>query len=52
VSNLRSEFGLRKGWFGRAQAPDGVALTFEYELGYTFEPAAGSGFRTEAAVRS
>ena len=34
---------------GDAQAPAGVALTFECELGYTFDPAVwGRGFATEA----
>jgi RimJ/RimL family protein N-acetyltransferase len=41
---------IRRGWFGREAAPAGVALTFEYELGYTFDPAVwGQGFATEAA---
>jgi [ribosomal protein S5]-alanine N-acetyltransferase len=41
--------GIRRGWFGRQAAPAGVALTFEYELGYTFDPAVwGQGFATEA----
>ena len=32
-----------------AQAPAGIALTFESELGYTFDPAVwGQGFATEA----
>lgn len=40
---------LRKGWFGDADAPAGVALTLECELGYTFDPAVwGQGFATEA----
>lgn len=42
--------GPRAGWFGDAYAPTGVALTFECELGYTFDPAAwGMGFAAEAA---
>jgi RimJ/RimL family protein N-acetyltransferase len=49
VETAAPEHGIRKGWFGRAQAPAGVALTFECELGYTFDPAVwGQGFATEA----
>src|SRR5258708_37841742 len=34
----------------RERAPPGIALTFEYELGSTLDPAAwGQGFATEAA---
>ena len=49
VESAAPEHGIRRGWFGRAQAPAGVALTFECELGYTFDPAFwGQGFATEA----
>jgi RimJ/RimL family protein N-acetyltransferase len=49
VESAAPEHGIRRGWFGRAQAPAGVALTFECELGYTFDPAIwGQGFATEA----
>ena len=50
VESAVPEDALRRGWFGREAAPAGVALTFEYELGYTFDPAVwGQGFATEAA---
>jgi RimJ/RimL family protein N-acetyltransferase len=49
VESPAPEHGIRRGWFGRAQAPAGVALAFERELGYTFDPAVwGQGFATEA----
>jgi ribosomal-protein-alanine N-acetyltransferase len=50
VESAAPEHGIRKGWFGREEAPPGVALTFEVELGYTFDPAVWrQGFATEAA---
>src|SRR5438128_6576975 len=50
VETAAHERGMRRGWFGRKEATAGVALTFECELGYTFEPAVwGQGFASEAA---
>jgi len=50
VEAAAHEGAIRRGWFGREAAPAGVPLAFEYELGYTFDPAVwGQGFATEAA---
>src|SRR5438477_11807519 len=50
VESAPPEHGIRRGWFGREEAPAGVVLTFETELGYTLDPAVwGRGFATEAA---
>ncbi len=50
VETATPKQGPRKGWFGRDGLPTGVALTYECELGYTFDPAVwGQGFASEAA---
>jgi RimJ/RimL family protein N-acetyltransferase len=52
VESATSKHGIRRGWFGHGQAPPSVALIFECELGYTFDPAVwGQGFAAEAAGR-
>jgi [ribosomal protein S5]-alanine N-acetyltransferase len=50
VESAAPVHGIRRGWFGREAAPVEAALTFEYELGYTFDPSVwGQGLATEAA---
>jgi [ribosomal protein S5]-alanine N-acetyltransferase len=50
VEAAAPEHRMRHGWFGREAATTVVALTFESELSYTFDPAVwGKGFATEAA---
>jgi ribosomal-protein-alanine N-acetyltransferase len=42
--------GAPRAWFGRSQAPPGIELTFDPELGYTFDASAwGHGYASEAA---
>ncbi|HKU14546.1 MAG TPA: GNAT family N-acetyltransferase [Steroidobacteraceae bacterium] len=51
VVEANESFGVnRRGWFDRNEAPDGVAVAQERELGYTFDSAFwGYGYATEAA---
>jgi RimJ/RimL family protein N-acetyltransferase len=52
VESAVPEPGIRRGWFRLPGAPTDVELTFECELGYTFDPAVwGQGYATEAACR-
>ena len=37
VESAAPEQGIRKGWFGREGAPDGIALTSECEFGLTWD---------------
>ena len=50
VEAAAPERRLRRGWFGREEVPAGVAVIFECELGYTFDPAVWrQGYASEAA---
>jgi [ribosomal protein S5]-alanine N-acetyltransferase len=50
IESATLDHRIRRAWFGRAAAPAELSLTFEYELGYTFDPGVwGQGFATEAA---
>src|SRR5262249_30245589 len=51
VESSTLEHDIRRGWFVREDAPDGLASTSECEHGYAFDPAVwGRGFATEAAL--
>ncbi len=52
VESAAPEHGIRRGWFGREQATVGVALTFETELGYTFDPLPQKARSRRVAERS
>jgi len=52
IESAAPDHGILRGWFVRAHAPAGIALTFECELSYTLDPAVwGQGFATEAVRR-
>ena len=45
VESAEPEPGIRRGWFRLTGVPADVELTFECELGYTFDPVVwGQGF--------
>jgi hypothetical protein len=50
VECAEPEKGIRKGWFGCEGAPEGVALTFECELGYTLDDYARDALGWSYAV--